>query len=61
MNCEFCEGKGWAVTYGYGSNDESKNGLHIERCDECDIFKSDYAALVAAVGSEVIVNKVEAA
>lgn len=39
--CEACGGKGWLLA----ENDE--HGLRIERCDACQMFDSDQAALKA--------------
>jgi hypothetical protein len=42
-SCGACGGKGWLLA------DDAEHGLHIERCDACQMFETDQAAWEAVV------------
>src|ERR1041385_8854680 len=46
--CEACEGKGWLFT-DTGNDQESR--YEIQRCDACELFESDIAAINAVEAS----------
>lgn len=43
-NCEACLGQGWLIATVSGSQRVPDGTLEIERCDECEVYKSDAGA-----------------
>ena len=43
MKCVDCCGVGWFSSYSYGGYDRA-DGCYIEKCDTCNILKSDSEA-----------------
>ena len=41
--CEDCKGRGIINSYSYGST-KKPDGYYIEKCDICNVFKSDKEA-----------------
>jgi hypothetical protein len=48
FNCDFCRGLGWAETAVFYSQFCPMNTIVIEKCDECQIFESDFQAALEA-------------
>ncbi len=55
-NCETCNDKGWIETSVYNSESITDGTLVIEKCDECNIFISDFAAAKFAFEKEKILS-----
>jgi hypothetical protein len=52
--CETCSNKGWIETSVFNSSKIANETLVIEKCDDCNIFISDFAAATFAFEKENI-------